>query len=373
MKTIVFNSNTLWSIVQFRLHIIKVLSQQYHIVCIGDNRYSEVQLEILTQLGVEVVLLPLDKKSINPIKELIYFFKLYKIYKRIKPDITIHYTIKPNIYGSLVSRVLNIKNIAVVTGLGSSYLQNNVITFLTKYLYTLAFAKARYIFFLNSEDRNYFLERKMVQINQVVMLPGEGVDTNLFPALRYSVDKEIVFVMVTRLLRDKGIYEYIEAIQNIADTIKAQFFLVGAYDFENPSAISEKEIQGWVAKGYITYLPPTKNILSIYEMADVIVLPSYREGLSRVLLEAMSCERFIITTNVVGCRELCDDEINGFLVEAYDANALAKAIEKAYMQGKESLYLMAKEGRKKVLKQYSSHIVCEMYDNIINDLLKKRF
>lgn len=373
MKTIVFNSNTLWSIVQFRLHIIKALRQQYHLVCVGDNRYSQIQLEILTQLGVEVVLLPLDKKSINPIKELVYFFKLYKLYKRIKPDITIHYTIKPNIYGSLVSRILDIKNIAVVTGLGSSHLQNNMITFLTRYLYTWSLRKTQYVFFLNKEDINYFLEHKIVSMEQVLKLPGEGIDINLFPALSYSSDEEIVFVMVARLLKDKGVYEYIEAIKCISRKIKAQFFLVGAYDFENPSAIFEDEVQGWVDSGYITYVSPTNNILSIYQKADVIVLPSYREGLSRVLLEAMSCERFIITSNVPGCRELCDDEINGYLVEVRDTTALAVAMEKAYTQGKESLHVKAKQGREKVLKKYGSYIVCQIYNNTINDLLKKGF
>ena len=373
MKTILLNSNTVWSLVQFRLHVIKVLSQKYRVVCIGDNRYSEVQLETLTQLGVEVVLLPLDKKSINPIKDLIYFFKLYKIYKRIKPDVTIHYTIKPNIYGSLVSRILKSNNIAVVTGLGSSHLKNNVITVLTRYLYRWSFIKTQHVCFLNDEDRDYFLEHKMVAADHAVMLPGEGVDTNLFPALLYRKNEEIVFVMVARLLRDKGVYEYIEAIKCVSQKIKAQFFLVGAYDFENPSAICEQEVQGWVDDGYISYLPPTNDIVSIYERADVIVLPSYREGLSRVLLEAMSCERFIITSNVAGCNELCDDDVNGFLVEARNANTLADAIEKAYVQGKTSLHVNAKQGREKVVKHYSSDIVCQIYDALIDGVLKKGF
>lgn len=372
MKTILLNSNTLWSIMQFRKELIKVLQQQYRIVCVaGYDDFASNSYAIAKELGVELFQIKMHRKGVNPLQDIAYFFKLLRLYHQIKPDLILHYTIKPNIYGSLAARVLKIPHFSIISGLGSAFLKRNIISKVVEKLYTYSLSSAKYVLFLNQDDMNEFMTQKIIAHPKAILLPGEGIDTSAYlPCPNQDDSPQIAFLLVARLLRDKGVYEYIEAIKHIRqNSANGTFLLAGVFDEDNPSAISKDEVASWEKAGYISYLGKTDDILEFFARCDAVVLPSYREGLSRVLLEANSCEKFIITSNVAGCKELCIDEHNGFLVQAGDVPSLVAALQKTMLYSKEELQRRAKEGRNLVSRYYSMNRVNEQYLELIHTVL----
>ena len=372
MKTILLNSNTLWSIMQFRKELIKVLQQEYRIVCVaGYDDFASNSHAIAQELGVELFQLTMQRKGVNPLQDVMYLLRLWRLYRQIKPDLILHYTIKPNIYGSFAARMLKIPHVSIISGLGSAFLKKNSISKIVEKLYTLALASAHRVFFLNQDDMDEFITQNIISQEKAILLPGEGVDCDAYLPCPLKEDtQEIVFLMVARLLKDKGVYEYIEAIKQIRQhSTHGKFLLAGIFDEDNPSAISKDEVASWARAGYIEYLGKTDTIQEFFVQCDVVVLPSYREGLSRVLLEANSCEKFIITSDIAGCKELCNDGINGFLVQPHHVQSLVEAIEKTMNFSREELQKRGKEGRLLVSQYYSADRVNQCYLRLIKELL----
>jgi len=371
MKKIILTSNILWTITQFRKDLIKHLKNDYEIICIADDdEFSDASLDVINKLGVKFIKIKVDRKGMNPVRDIFYMYSLYKVYKNIKPDLVIHYTIKPNIYGSLVASMLKMKSFAVVSGLGSSLMQDNLLSKIIKFLYKVALRGSSKVLFLNQDDMDIFLTTKIIQQEKALLLPGEGVDINhykLCEKVKISENK-ITFLMIARLLKDKGIYEYIEAIKKIKND-KVEFLLAGVLDKGNPTSIKEEELQGWIKDGIVRYLGKTDDIKEFLKLADVIVLPSYREGLSRVLLEACSCEKFIITSDIAGCKELCIDGENGYLCNPKDINSLFISLEKTIALGQEKLQQQGKIGRTLMIKSFSSEIVNNIYTKLIKETI----
>lgn len=368
MKKLVINSNTLWSIVQFRLELIKWLSASYEIICIGDREHFTHEAESnLEALGVTCIHLPIARKGMNFFVDFLYCLRLFFLYKQLAPDIVIHYTIKPVIYGSKIASLLRISSIAVITGLGSSLIHQGYKTAWIHWLYRKALLHVKHVFFLNQEDRDYFIEQAIVPISKSVILPGEGIDPASYLPVALNFQAPVTFLMVSRLLKDKGVIEYIEAIRVCKQySFNAHFLLVGAFDNANPSAIQSYELQQWIEEDLIEYLGEQQDMQKIYAKADVVVLPSYREGLSRVLLEACCSEKFLITSNIAGCKELCRDGKNGFLVPCGDVKALSQAIMDAIDFGKESLHVKGALGRQQVQENYTYEHVFKMYEKHLN-------
>ena len=367
MKKIILNSNIIWTITQFRKDLIIELTKDYSVICIASkDEFSKKSLDIIEQLGVEFIEVNVDRKGINPFSDLKYLIQLFFLYKKIKPDLIIHYTIKPNIYGSIASGLLNIKSFSVISGLGSSFIKNNFLTKFIKKLYRFSLKSSNKVLFLNQDDMDIFLNHNLIRNDQSLLLPGEGVDIDYYKNCKYN--KKITFLMIGRLLKDKGIYEYIDAIKKLNNK-NIKFLLAGVLDSDNPTSIEKKELDSWVEKGIIDYLGTTDNIKDFFALANVIVLPSYREGLSRVLLEACSCEKFIITTNIAGCKELCTDNMNGFLCEPRNSESLKNSIEETISLGMDEIALRGKESRKIVEENYSNEIVNNIYRNLIKETI----
>ena len=180
MKKIVINSNILWTITQFRKDLIIELKKRYKVICIADHDdFSGNSLNSIKSLGVEYIRLKVNRKGVNPFADFLYFMELLKLYKKIKPDLIIHYTIKPNIYGSIAAKVLKINSFAVVSGLGSTFIKNNFLTKIITLLYKIALSNTKKVLFLNEDDKEIFLELNIVKKKQSVVLPGEGIDRHV--------------------------------------------------------------------------------------------------------------------------------------------------------------------------------------------------
>lgn len=333
MKKIVILANVVWTIANFRKYLIQdLIKEGYDVYCIADiDDFSLKSTKQLKSYGAKFISIKMNRKSINPLFELLYMIRLFLILKRLSPDIILSYTIKPNIFGSFVARVLNIPQIATINGLGSALLKNSWISKLSLLLYKFALQYPSNVLFQNIDDLSQFIDKKILLKEKVLYVPGSGIKISDFSdCTRNTKDNKTIFLLVARLIADKGIYEYIQAAQYIIATkqYNCEFLLAGHFDKGNPTAIKSTEVTQWVNDGTIRFLGKTDNITDFFIQADVIVLPSYREGLSRLLLEAASCQKPLITTNVPGCKELVVDNINGFSCEPKDAGSLIDAMKK---------------------------------------------
>ncbi|MBE0498204.1 MAG: glycosyltransferase family 4 protein [Campylobacterales bacterium] len=371
MKKIIINSNILWTITRFRQSLIEELAQEYKVICIADSDdFSLDSTGVLQRLDVEFIQVNINRKGMNPLKDCVYFFRLLRLYRALRPDLVIHYTIKPNIFGSFASGILNIPSISVVTGIGSAMIHNNTVTQLVSLLYRWSQKKVSTIFFLNEDDKSLFVARGLAAEVKCAVLPGEGVNLNEFHHCDKTISASVpfVFLMVARLLKDKGVEEYLAAAAALHK--QATFLLAGVPDKDNPSSIALPEINKYQKQGIISYLGATDQIKDFYKLADVIVLPSYREGLSRVLLEACSCEKLIVTSNIPGCKELCVDGYNGYLCYPRNVSSLIQAIEKTLLLSPDTIKLMGSRGRDLVAEHFSDTIVNAIMQKKIKEILR---
>lgn len=366
-KKILLCSNILWTITQFRLGLIKALVKEgYVVVCVADSDDFSVLSETkISNAGARFVRLAMNRKGTNPLSDLNYLFKLKKILKFEKPDIVINYTIKPIIYGSIAAQFMHIPSLAVTTGLGFVFNSNNLLTSFTRSLYKFSLRFPSKIFFLNADDMNVFLQNKIIPKEKALLLPSEGIDTDYYqPILQPSKEKEFIFLLIARLLWEKGVGEYVEAARVLRsdDSINARFRLIGYIDSDNPGGISKTQIQQWSDEGIIEYCGTAEDIRRTISESDCVVLPSYyREGVPRTLLEAASMAKPIITTNNVGCREVIEDEINGFVCKSKDSVDLSLVMRKMIRLTPEKREKMGHSGRNKMLAQFDEKIVIDIY------------
>ncbi len=365
MKRIVLSSNTSWNIYNFRLGFVKELLKFYEVIVVAPkDKYSYE----LINIGCKYYDICIDNKGINPINDFKTFRQYYKLYKKIQPDIALHFTIKPNIYGNFACNLLNIPVINNVTGLGTVFIKESIVTKIVKSMYKIAF-KNSFVFFQNHDDKKLFVKLNLVKNYDV--LPGSGIDTEKFKPINIEkLDNIFRFLLIARVLWDKGIGEYIEAVKIIKQKYdNVEFLLLGTIGVDNPTAISKEKILEWEKEKIIKYLGTTDNIKEKIAYADCIVLPSYREGTPRTLLEAAAMEKPIVTTNVPGCKEVVDDGVNGFLCNVKDYIDLADKMEKILKLSEEERKTMGKKGREKVIKEFDEKIVIKKYIKAIKEIL----
>jgi len=380
-KTIAIVINTSWNIYNFRLGLLHTLQDDgYKIVCIAPkDEYSEK----LEALGFEYYNIDINNKGTNPLEDAKLVFAFYRLYKEIAPDVLLQYTIKPNIYGSMAAGILGIPVISNISGLGTVFLNDSISSKIARFLYKVALKVPKKVFYQNAHDRALFINSGLVKVEKTDLLPGSGIDTETFKPLEDPVkesQKPLQFLFIARLVKDKGLEEFVQAAQILSATgyglgvtkeqeqknyKKLEFCILGAFYPGNPSAISEDEMKVWEEEGSVKYLGVSDDVKSVIAEADCIVLPSYREGLSRVLLEAASMAKPIITTNVPGCREVVDDGINGYLCEVKDADSLAEQMEKMILLSEVERREMGRRGREKVMKEFDEKIVIGKYKEAI--------
>jgi glycosyltransferase involved in cell wall biosynthesis len=369
-ERIVLSSNTAFSLYNFRLHLMRALKEKgYEVIAVfpEDGKYSEL-------LGREFSFFPvknLDRKGTNPIKDLKLFFEYFLLFRRLKPDLVINFTIKPNIYGSISAGLLGIPSISVITGLGYVFIRKSWLTKFVKLLYWLAFRFNRAIVFLNSED---LITLRNISKDKSFLVESEGIDIKHFDSTLCKEAKkdEFTFLFVGRLLTDKGIYELIKAFEKLKkEKPKVKFIIVGSPDEGNPNSVSKGELEKWMKEGLIEWHGFQEDVRPFYCMANCVVLPSYREGIPRVLLEAMAMEKPIITTDAPGCRNVCVDGVDGFLVKLKDVESLYLAMKRMVELGDEKLREFGKAGRRLAEEKYSVEKIVREYINLIKAVLSK--
>lgn len=344
----------------------------YKIVAIAPK---DIYSHKLVEADMDYFDIKINNKGTSILEDTKLIYSYYQTFKKIKPDILLLYTIKPNIYGSIAAKMLNIPVISSITGLGTAFLHENLFCKVARLLYKVSLNIPGKVFFENPHDKNFFIDQGFVEKEKTLLTPGAGIDTNDFrPIEQVKPDEKNSpkFLFIARLVRDKGLIEYIDAIKLLRPKYPTiEFAILGPYYPDNPTAIIEEEMDGWVEESLVNYLGESDDVKSIISEYDCVVLPSYREGLSRVLLEAASMEKPIVTTNVPGCKDVVEEGINGFLCEKEDAVDLAEKIEQIILLSNYDRIQMGKRGREKVLQEFDESIVNAKYIAAIQGMLEQ--
>ena len=304
--------------------------------------------------------------NLNPIKVFQYIYNLRSTLKKIKPDVCLTFSIRPAIWGNLITRQLKIPTITNITGVGPLFISKNIVYRAARTLYRNALSKTRKVFFQNYDDMNLFIESGFVKGSIAERIPGSGIDYNKFsPLILQEKDPDtFIFLFIGRLIKDKGIFEYISAARSISKKFpNAIFNVIGPFWTQNlkKNTITRTQLQNWIDEGVIDYLGEKKDVRKFIAEADCIILPSYREGTSNTLLEAASMEKPAITTNTTGCKEIVSDNETGFLCKVKDELDLADKMEKMILLSPEKRKEMGKKARQKIIKEYDKQIVIEAY------------
>jgi len=315
----------------------------------------------------------IDNKGINPVNDLYLIFQYLKIFYQVEPNVILTYTVKPNIYGSLAAYILSIPIVNNISGLGTAFIRGGLLGRIVNFLYKISLRKSECVFFQNHDDENLFLKKNLVTKGQVSVLPGSGVNLEYYqPSKSNIVNKdhdEFVFLLIARLIWDKGVKEYVDAARIIQkEGLNAKFQILGFLDIDNQTAIPRSDIDLWTREGVIEYLGPTDDVRPFIQRSDCIILPSYREGTPKTLLEAATMGKPIITTNVEGCKEVVDDGISGYLCSVRDSDDLSRKMQTILSMNYKDVVKMGLEGRKKMELEFDEKIVIDKYISIVRQI-----
>lgn len=328
-KTIVLSINSSWNLVNFRSNLIARLQREgFEVVALSP---IDAHVPALVALGVRHIPIAVNAKGVSPVDDLILTAQYWRILRRVRPVAFLGWTIKPNVYGSLAAHALGIPVINNISGLGTAFIKVNLLTRIVRRLYRTALSRSSTVFFQNRDDRDLFIAQRLVITESTRLLPGSGIDLAQFNPtagdMTQPEQRPLVFLMVARLLRDKGVIEFVEAARIVsAMHPDVEFHLLGFLDVENRTAISRAEVEGWETEGVIRYLGSASDVRPYLASATAVVLPSYREGMPRSLLEAAAMARPLIATDAPGCTEIARAGENAFLCRVRDAGSLAEAM-----------------------------------------------
>jgi len=288
--------------------------------------------------------------------------QLKKIYQSEKPSFAFHYTIKPNIWGCRAAKMNNIPAIAITTGLGYIFDNENLVSKIGKKLYKVNLKHAKQVWFLNNEDQKAFLAENLIPKSKAHLIPGEGVNLDEFcPKPKQVNDGKFRFLLLARMLKEKGIAEFVEAARQLKNE-NIIFQLLGFLDWDAPNAISKSTMDEWENEGVIEYLGVSNEVWKEIANSDCVVLPSYyKEGLPRTLMEANAMEKPIITTDNVGCREVIIDKYNGYMCTPKSVSSLKEAMENMYNLSVEARIAMGENGRKLMAEKFDEQIIIKEY------------
>jgi glycosyltransferase involved in cell wall biosynthesis len=361
--------NTSWNIYNFRLNFVRELikhGHEVHTIAPADDF-----TEFLIKEGCVHHRIKMDSRGANPIKDSALILELFLTYRKIRPDIILHYTIKPNVYGTLAASMLKIPVINNVCGLGTVFLKKNLVSAFAMFLYRISFRFANKVFFQNLEDQKLFVEQRIVSEGAADLLPGSGIDLNRFQPMVFKRNEKFTFLLISRLITDKGILEYIEAVKKLrSEGVDAKFQILGAKDPQHKRGIKLEIIDGWIKSNTIEYLGTSTDVRAHIEKADCIVLPSYREGTPRTLLEAASSSKPIVATDVPGCNNVVVHNFNGLLCNLKDPEDLAKKMREISQYDDAALEQFGKNGRLKMEAEYDESLVINKYLHALKEIQK---
>jgi len=365
MKKVAIVLNSSWAGYNFRLNLARYLSSiGYKVIILApsDDHYCH-----FIKKEFDFVDIKLHAAGVNPIQDIKLLFSLFWLYRQIRPDVVLNFTIKPNIYSALVAKLLGIHSINNVSGLGTVFINKNFLTQIVKILYRVSLSCTTKVFFQNKDDLDLFLDKNLVSRDKCAILPGSGVDSSkFFPTVGKQHDT-FRFLMVARLIRDKGIYEYVEAAKLLKNK-GIEFWVLGESCPANKTALLKDEISKLSNQGAITFFDRTDDVKSFLDRVDCVVLPSYREGSPRSIMEASATALPVIVSDVPGCRQVVDNGVTGLYCKVRDSGDLTKKMEVIIKMTEKERQKMGQMGRQKMLDQYDESIVLEQYTQTIADL-----
>lgn len=362
---LVLTVNAGFNLVNFRAGLMRALLADGHRVTalVPPSEHDAT----LRGWGVETYPLEMDAKGASPVADYALMRRMRDAFRELRPDAVLSWTIKNNIYGALAARPLGIPVVPNVTGLGTAFLSSGLMARVAQGLYRRAFAKLPVVFFQNGDDRALFEQRRLVRSDQAVQLPGSGIDLTRFDVPPLPGTPR--FTMIARLLRDKGVAEYMEAAARVRIAHpEARFDLVGPLGVANRSAIDAPTLEGWLAEGHVSWHGALADVRPVIATSDVIVLPSYREGMPRTLLEGAAMGRPAVTTDVPGCRDAIVAEETGLLANVRDGADLARACTRMIALGAEGRARMGQAARARMEALFDERLVIDAYRKALADL-----
>ena len=369
---ILVSANSEWNLVNYRMGLLReLLAAGHQIYTVAPRSLHTPQL---VAIGCQCIPIPISSQGMNIFCELQLLIRYICIFAKFKPDLFLGFTIKPNIYGSIGAYICGVKIINTITGLGSAFTGGGFNAKIVKFLYRIGLANSDLIFFQNTDDASLFLNEKIINADVVRIVPGSGIDLNRFKLKHEGHQVKtapLSFLMIARLLIDKGVLDFVKAAEIIKNNNPdVNFFLLGSFEPSSPSAIHEVEVKKWVDAALINYLGFMEDVREILSASSCIVLPSYREGVPRSLLEAGAIGIPIIATDVPGCRDVVDDGLNGFLCKPRNYIDLAEKMQLIIDLSDEDRLRMGCRGRLKVERQFDEKVVIKYYQSAILDLSK---
>lgn len=365
MRKILILGNSIGGLYNFRKELIEELLksfQVYYSVPWNNNNMSKYKE--LNNMGCNYIRSNINRRGTNLFEEYRLFLHYQNIIKNLRPNIILTYTIKPNIYGNIISSKFNIPSIMNITGMGSA-INTSKFKFFYKKLYSIACKKSNVVFFQNEYNKNYFIKNKLVSQQKAKLLPGSGVNIDrfkYFKPMEKKSSKNIKFIYIGRIMKEKGIKEYIEVSKYIKKKYEfVEFYILGS--------LEEKKYESEILDSNIIYLKSKSDIRPIVKEMDCLIHPSYHEGMSNVMLEAAAMGKPVIASNIPGCKEIVVHEKTGYLFEVKSVKSMVEQIEKFIKLDRKKREVMGLEGRKKIEREFDRKIVVNEYLNIINKLL----
>lgn len=368
MAKVVLSSNTSWYLYNYRRNTIAAFQAAGHeVICLAPRDAYSDRLE--SELGAAFIELEMDNQGNSPLQDLLLLFRFFAVYWRLKPIAVFNFTVKNNIYGTFATALLRIPAINNISGLGTAFIHPGWVGRVVRVLYRLSQPLAWRVFCQNVEDYKLLTSNKLVAARKLVLLPGSGVDLNRFrPVLESAREDRFRFLYLGRMLADKGLFELIEAFAQVRPERDCDLWLAGFSDAKNNSAISEAELAAWAQNPGICWLGPTDAPEELISQVDCVVLPSYREGLPRTLLEANAMEVPVIATDVPGCRSVVSDGDNGLLCTPRSVESLRLAMLAMLSLSPQQRQEMGRAGRDRVIRDYDEQLVIRRYVGVLTEL-----
>ncbi|WP_420317887.1 glycosyltransferase family 4 protein [Ekhidna sp.] len=365
---IAFVANTCWNIYNFRKGLVQYfLSKGDSVIVLAPKDVYTSQIQ---EWGVKWFETAIKGTGTNPVEDIRYFLKIKSIFNRERPDVVLSYTIKSNIYSSLACKMNRIPIICNVSGLGTVFLVKGFVGKMAMKLYRIAFRSADFVFFQNKDDKKLFLSHVEIQEKRTGILPGSGINLTQFQQVPLPKHQHIQFIMISRMIVEKGVRDFAEAAYHFKNHDEVKFTLVGKLDEGHSRSIKKPELDKWISDGVLEYMDHSDKIHELISNSDVVVLPSYREGTPRTLLEGAAMGRPLLTSNVPGCRDVVRDGYNGFLFRVKNPKNLIDKIKLFITLNEKEKQQLANNSRTHVEEFFDEKIVIDKYETVIRRIIE---
>ena len=374
-RKVIFSGNHLYDMMNFRGFVIRQLQKEgYQVVVIAPKQGEFGNSLAHLPKGVRLIPVKMDRCGTNPFRDYAYYRSLIRIYKKERPDYIFHYSIKPNIYGTVAATRLGIPNTAMIAGLGYAFSEGGFMQHIANFMYKKAVRHASNVFCLSRDNYDYIVQRGISSEEKTILLKGgEGVDLKAYP-FKKNASSHVRFLLVARVLADKGYHEFVEAARIVRERYPdVRFQLLGTIDPKYPLFISLEKVTEDVDSGAIEYLGATDNVVSIEGKAGtVVVLPSYHEGMSRSLMEGLSMGKPIIASDIPGCREAVIEGVNGFLCQPRSAESRAQACIRYIELSAEDKEFFSLASRRLAEQVFDIRRVYSVYKDVLDEALSQK-